>query len=343
MTAEPSLALLARWLRAQPGVPEDLHEPTALVRLPGGQSNPTYRLDTVGRSYVLRRQPFGALLPSAHALDREYRLLAALRPRDFPVPAPVCLCRDSAVIGAMFYIMERVQGRTFWNGSLPDATAGERSELYRAMIATLGRLHRIDPAAIGLADFGRPGDFFARQVDRWTRQYRAAQTETIGEMEHLIAWLPTRIPAPGGVAIVHGDYRIDNLIFAGNASTVAAVIDWELATIGDPLADLAYLMMNWILPADGRAGLGGIDLARAGIPDRAEALDIYAVAGGSEPPTDLSWHFAFGLFRLAAIVQGIKQRQRAGNASSANADASIAMLVPLARAAWEQARLAGAN
>jgi aminoglycoside phosphotransferase (APT) family kinase protein len=340
MKSDIDLTKLGAWLQKRiPGI----SGPVAAEKFPGGQSNPTYKLTTADARYVLRRKPFGTLLPSAHAVDREFRLLSALYPTGFPVPRPIALCEDESVIGAIFYVMEMVEGRTFWQGTVPDSAPDTRAAIYRGMIETLARLHGIDHEAAGLGDYGKPGNYFARQVTRWTKQYRASQTDDIPEMERLIDWLPRTLPQQTRTTIIHGDYRIDNLIFGANDASVLAVIDWELATLGDPLADLAYLLMNWIMPIDGRSGLMGTDFAQSGIPSMEEALEIYREASGYGDVPDLHWYFAFNLFRLTAIVQGVKRRQLDGNASSANADKAVAQLLPLANAAWEQAELAGAG
>jgi aminoglycoside phosphotransferase (APT) family kinase protein len=333
-------AALLRWLEANVA---GFAGPMAVAKFPGGQSNPTYRIDAASGAYVLRRKPFGPLLPSAHAVDREYRLISALHPTGFPVPRPLALCEDATVIGSIFYVMEMVEGRTFWNGALPDVAPAERRPLYEAMIDTLAKLHAIDPATLGLGDFGRPGNYFARQVDRWTKQYRAAQTDDIPVVEKLIEWLPRTVPEQGRTSIIHGDYRIDNLIYAPDRPQVAAVLDWELATIGDPLADFAYLAMNWAMPADGGPGLAGLDLAALDLPTMEEAIALYCAATRRDGVPDLHWYFAYNLFRLTGIVQGIKKRLIHGNASSAKAEATVARLIPLAEGAWGQARLAGAR
>ena len=330
---------LRAWLAER--VP-DLGDAVAIEKFPGGQSNPTYRVVGEGGRYALRRKPFGELLPSAHAIEREYRLIAALHPRGFPVPRPVLLCEDRDVLGAAFYVMALVDGRNFWNGQLPELARDERAPVYHAMIDTLAQLHAIDPGEAGLGDFGRPGNYFERQVGRWTKQYRAAQTEAIPEVERLIEWLPRTVPEQTRTAIIHGDYRIDNLIFAPDAPQVRAVLDWELATIGDPLADFAYLAMNWVMPVDGRAGLSGVDFAASGIPTMDDAVARYCAATGRDGLPDLHWYFAYNLFRLTGIVQGVKKRLLEGNASNAKAEATAALLHPLARMAWEQARIAGA-
>ncbi len=338
MAVDLDLARLEAWLALRlPG----FSGPLTANKFPGGQSNPTYRLSTPSGHYVLRRKPFGQLLPSAHAVDREFRLLSALHPTGFPVPQPIDLCKDEGVIGSMFYLMEMVEGRSFWNGTLPEKTQLERAGIYRNMIETLGWLHSIDYEKVGLSSYGRPGNFFERQVARWTKQYRASQTEDIPEVERLIEWLPRTVPQQTRSSIIHGDYRIDNLIFGPSDTMVLAVIDWELATIGDPLADVAYLMMNWVMPVDGHAGLLTSDFTGLGIPSMNEAIAIYCKAAARDDVPDLRWYFAFNLFRLTGIVQGVKQRMMDGNASSAEAEKTVARLLPLARAAWEQAELTG--
>ncbi len=318
-------------------------ETVALDKFTGGQSNPTYRLAVDGQAYVLRRRPFGTLLPSAHAVEREYRLLAALHPTGFPAPRPIALCEDADVIGAAFYVMEMVEGRGFSDGALPNVALSDRRPIYEAMIDTLAGLHALDHEAPGLAGFGRPGNYFARQIERWIKQYRAAQTDDLPDVERLIDWLPRTVPEQSRTAIIHGDYRIDNLIFAPDGPRVAAVLDWELATIGDPLADFAYLAMNWVMPADGRSGLAGIDLAAEGLPTLDDAVARYCAGTGRDGLPDLHWYFAFNLFRLVGIVQGIKKRMLDGNASSAQAAAAVAKLAPLAKAGWDEARKAGAK
>ena len=239
--------------------------PFALAKFPSGQSNPTYRIDAASGTYVLRRKPFGQLLQSAHAVDREYRLLAALSPLGFPVPRPFALCTDPAVIGAIFYVMEMAEGRSYADGSLPDFAPEVRTRIYFELVDALAQLHSIDPSAAGLGDFGKPGNYFERQVARWTRQYRDSQTDDLPEMERLIEWLPASLPEQSRTSIVHGDYRIDNAMFDADGR-LTAVLDWELATLGDPIADFSYFAMQWVMPADGGAALGGLDLAALGIP-----------------------------------------------------------------------------
>lgn len=331
---------LARWLSSAMPDGNDLK---SLEKFAGGQSNPTYHLRTSARSYVLRRKPFGELLPSAHAVEREFQLISALSPTGFPVPAPIALCEDETVIGSPFYVMEMVEGRTFWDGTLPQVPATDRRAFYEAMVDTMAALHSIDHEAIGLCDFGRPGNYMERQVARWTRQYRASQTDNIAEVESLIEWLPRTLPDQSATTIIHGDYRIDNLIYAVDAPEVRAVLDWELATIGDPLADFSYLAMSWVIPRDGRAGLGGMDCAALGIPTLNEIVARYCRMTGRSALPDLHWYFAFNLFRVVGIVQGIKKRMIDGNASSPDAAKMVANLLPLARTGWAQALRASAR
>jgi len=327
---------LGKWLEANVG---GFTPPFELVKFPSGQSNPTYKISAVSGDYVLRRKPFGQLLPSAHAVDREYRLLSTLHPLAFPVPRPLALCSDADVIGAIFYVMELAKGRPYANGALPEFDPATRRRMYDQLIDTLGDLHAIDPQAAELGDFGKPGNYFDRQVARWTRQYRDSQTDYVPEMERLISFLPETLPEQSRTSIVHGDYRIDNVVFDGDG-TLTAVLDWELATLGDPVADFSYLAMQWVLPADGGAGLGGLDLEALGIPSLDEIVRRYSNRSGVPVGAKLDWYFAYNLFRLAGIVQGIKKRLIDGTASHANA-AEIAAKVPtLARAAWSFAQSA---
>jgi aminoglycoside phosphotransferase (APT) family kinase protein len=314
-----------------------------LDRLPGGQSNPTYRLETSKGSYVLRRKPFGDLLPSAHAVDREFQLLTALYPTGFPVPRPIAYCDDLNVIGSVFYLMDMVEGRTIWDGTLPDVPSVDRNSHYDAVVDTLASLHNLDHHKAGLGQFGAPGNYFGRQVGRWTRQYRASQTDVIPEVERLIEWLPQTIPEQTRVAIIHGDYRIDNLIFARDKPSVQAVLDWELATIGDPRADVAYLAMHWILPRDGKAALAGANFGELGLPTLDRIVARYCAQTDRDGLPDLHWYFAYNLFRLVAIGQGIKKRIADGTASSPEAAQAIQRLIPLAQAAWAEALKSGAK
>ena len=246
---------------------EGYQGPLTVLQFKGGQSNPTYRINTPGRSYVMRRRPFGKLLPSAHAVDREFRVIAALSKQGFPVAKAYALCTDDAVIGSAFYIMSMEEGRVFWDPTLPSQTPDDRRKIFTSKIETLAKLHTYDPQAIGLGDFGKPGNYFARQVDRWTKQYRASETQHIPEFEKLAEWLPKTVPEQQRVSIVHGDYRLDNMIFHPTEPRVLAVLDWELSTLGDPMADFTYLLMQWTMP-----GLANADLKALNIPSMDEAV-----------------------------------------------------------------------
>ena len=281
----------------------DLRGPLAVRQFKGGQSNPTYLIETPGGRYVLRRKPPGKLLPSAHAVDREFRVIGALHAQGFPVAAPVIYCDDPDVAGTPFYLMDHVEGRVIWEPHMPDAGRSERAAVYDAMNATLARLHSFDPAALGLADFGRGDNYVARQVERWSKQYRASETDTIEEMERLIAWLPSHLPPAAPVRIVHGDYRLDNIILSAAEPKVLAVLDWELSTLGDPLADLAYHLMQWDMPpSETGAGVGtllGHDLAGLGIPARSDYVNAYVARTGLDPRPHLA-----GLSRLQFLSDG---------------------------------------
>jgi aminoglycoside phosphotransferase (APT) family kinase protein len=316
--------------------------PLTLAKFNGGQSNPTYRIDTPGQRYVLRRQPFGPLLPSAHAVDREYRLMAGLHPTGFPVPRPFGLCIDPEVLGSKFYVMDMVQGRSLWDGGLPGMAPDERRATYNAMCDTLAQLHNTDYDAAGLGDYGKPGNYFERQVARWTKQYKLAETEHMPAVEKLIDWLPRTLPEQTRTSIVHGDYRIDNMIFAADAPKVIAVLDWELSTLGDPLADFSYMLMSWVTEPEGRSGVKGLTGPETGIPTIEEMTERYCAATGRDGVPDLNWYFAYNLFRLTGIVQGIKKRIVEGTASSAHAERSAAGVYRLADAAWDFAQKAGA-
>lgn len=316
--------------------------PLSYAKFAGGQSNPTYRLDSPSGAYVLRRKPFGPLLPSAHAVDREYRLIAGLHPTGFPVARPYGLCEDEGVIGAVFYVMAMVDGRNLWDGTLPGYTPEQRTGLYHAMVDTLAALHTTDYQAAGLGDYGKPGNYFARQVERWTRQYRASETEVMPDVDRLIDWLPRTVPEQTRTSIVHGDYRIDNMIFDAAEPRVRAVLDWELSTLGDPLADFSYFLMSWVTEPEGRSGVKGMTGPDTGIPPIEAIVERYCAATGRDGVPDLNWYFAYNLFRLTGIVQGIKKRIVDGTASSAQAERSAAQVHRLAAASWHFAELAGA-
>jgi aminoglycoside phosphotransferase (APT) family kinase protein len=330
------VAALERYLDAH--IP-DFRGPVQVEQFRGGQSNPTFKLVTPDHTYVLRRKPPGKLLPSAHAVDREYRVISALADSEVPVARCHVLCTDELVIGTAFYVMDYVEGRVLWDPTLPGMTPGERRAIFDEMNRVLAALHCVDYAAVGLADFGRPGNYFARQINRWSRQYKASETETIEAMDRLIEWLPQHIPPSERTSIVHGDYRLDNMIFHPSEPRVAAVLDWELSTLGDPMADLAYHMMAWHVSADDFRGLRGADLAALGIPGEAEYVETYLERTG-EPrrPSKEEWSFymAYNMFRLAAILQGIMARVVAGNAASESALQAGRRARPLAELGWKQ-------
>jgi len=307
----------------------------------GGQSNPTFLLDDGQRRYVLRRKPPGALLASAHAVDREFRVIRALAATEVPVARAFVLCEDLEVLGTAFYVMEYVDGRVLWEPTLPGYANAERAAIYDELNRVIAALHRVDPAAIGLADYGRPGAYIERQVARWTKQYRAAETERIEAADQLIDWLPRHVPAEGESRIVHGDYRLDNVIFARNEPRIVAVLDWELSTLGDPLVDFAYHCLSWRLPAETLRGMGGVDLAPLGIPLEAQYVQRYLERVGSArrvSPQDWSYYLVFNMFRLVGILQGVVARALQGNASSAVALEHGQRVRPLAEQAWALAQ-----
>jgi len=318
--------------------------PIAVSQFKGGQSNPTYLLETPLRRYALRRKPPGKLLPSAHAVDREYRVIGALHARGFPVAEPVLYCADESVIGTAFFVMAYVEGRVFWEPQMPGSDVAERTQVYDAMNATLARLHSFDPAAVGLGDYGRGETYVARQVERWSKQYRASETEHVEDMERLLAWLPAHLPPSAPPRLVHGDYRLDNMIIAPHTPTISAVLDWELSTLGDPLADFSYHLMAWHMPHSqaGTGSLVGLDLAALGIPSLADYVDAYVARTGLDPRPNLPVYFAYNFFRLAAIMQGIAGRVRDGTATSVFAAAKAELVRPLSRKGWEFAQQAAA-
>ena len=335
-------ARLGGWMA---GNVEGFRGPLTVLQFKGGQSNPTYLLETPSRRYVLRRKPPGKLLPSAHAVDREYRVISALHAQGFPVPEPELYCADDSIAGTAFFVMAHVEGRVFWEPQMPASTPAERAQVYDAMNATLARLHAFDPATVGLGDYGRGENYVARQVERWSKQYRASQTRQIDEMEHLIAWLPAHLPPPQQARLVHGDYRLDNMILRPDAPQIAAVLDWELSTLGDPLADFSYHLMQWHMPHSdaGTGSLVGFDLAALGIPALPAYVDAYMARTGLDPRPHLPVYFAYNFFRLAAILQGIVGRVRDGTANSPQAQAQAERVPGLAEMAWRYAQKAGAR
>ena len=338
-------AALERYLEARlPG----FAGPLTVEQFKGGQSNPTYKLVTPGRAYVMRSKPGPAakLLPSAHAVEREFRVMKALRGTDVPVPEMHLLCEDEAVIGRAFYVMEFMPGRVLWEQSLPSIDRAQRAAYYDEMNRVIAALHSVDVAAVGLADYGRPGNYFERQIGRWTKQYQASITQPIDAMDRLIEWLPANIPPSARdesqVGVVHGDYRLDNLMFDAEAPRAVAVLDWELSTIGHPLADFSYHCMSWHISPGQFRGLGGLDLEAIGIPSEKEYVARYCERTG-RPDADAvkaDWNFylAYNMFRLAGILQGIAKRVEVGTASSAQAKHSAAGARPLAEMGWQAAQ-----
>ncbi|MFL9964402.1 phosphotransferase [Paraburkholderia sediminicola] len=316
--------------------------PLTLEQFAGGQSNPTFKLVTPSRSYVMRAKPGPAakLLPSAHAIEREYRVMRALADTEVPVARMLALCEDESVIGRAFYVMEFVEGRVLWDQSLPGMTPAERAAIYGEMNRVIAALHSVDVEAAGLADYGKPGNYFARQIGRWSKQYLASETEPIDAMQRLIEWLPQHMPAETGAraSVVHGDYRLDNLIFHPHEPRVLAVLDWELSTLGDPLADFAYHCMAWhVDPAQFR-GIAGLDWAALGIPDEAQYVERYCKRTGFEIHGDWNFYLAYNMFRIAAILQGIMKRVVDGTASSAQALDAGRRAKPMAELAWRYAQ-----
>jgi len=298
----------------------------------GGQSNPTFLIAAGGRHYVMRRKPPGDLLPSAHAVDREFRVITALANTDVPVAKGHALCEDTSVIGSMFYVMDHVEGRILWDPKLPGMTRDERGAIYDEMNRVMAALHRVDPSAIGLDGYGRPGAYIERQVARWTKQYKAAETETIDAVDRLIDWLPRHMPAEGETRIVHGDYRLDNVIFHPTEPRILAVLDWELSTLGDPLVDFAYHCMTWRMSAEGNSrGLAGTDLVALGYLERTGRPTAVS-------ERDWTYYLVFNMFRLVGILQGIAKRAQLGNASNATAVETGKRARPLAEQAWALAR-----
>lgn len=320
---------LAKWLINN--VP-DCDGRYKLDKFSSGQSNPSFLLTCGTEQYVLRRKPAGQLLASAHAVDREFRLIQALADTDIPVPRAIALCDDDSVIGSMFYIMSFEPGDIIWNPALPEVRQEVRPEYYCALVTTLAKLHSVNHAAVGLSDFGRPGNYYQRQLSRWTSQYRASETEGIAAMDQLIIWLERHMPDDDGhCSIIHGDFRIDNVMFHSGEPRIRAVLDWELATLGHPMADLAYYLMALRLPGSGEIkGLQGLDLKALNIPDEEALIDLYCQERCISKPLNWNFYMAFSFFRLAAILQGVYKRGLDGNASSERAIRMGALVAPLA-------------
>jgi aminoglycoside phosphotransferase (APT) family kinase protein len=329
---------LAEWMRAH--VPA-AHGPLTVRQFKGGQSNPTFRIDTADHAFVLRRKPPGVATPGAHAVDREARVIKALGEAGFPVPRVHGLCTDDAVIGSWFYIMDCVEGRVFWNARFDSVPQAERPAYFDAMNATLAQLHGFDPAALGLSDFGKAGNYFERQVSRWSRQYLADEIAgRDANMDRLIDWLPEHIPVGDESRIVHGDYRADNMVFHPTEPRVAAVLDWELSTLGHPLADFVNHLMMYRLPPEILSGLRGVDIAALNLMPEAAYVEAYCRRTGRAGIEHLGFYRAFALFRLAAIYHGIKARAARGTAASAHAQSFAAQYPLLAALAWDEAEAA---
>jgi len=319
--------------------------PLTIKQFKGGQSNPTYLLEAASGRYVMRRKPPGKLLKLAHAVDREFRVISALHAAGFPVPKTHVLCEDESVVGTAFFIMDFVEGRIFWELDLPGCDPDERSAIYDNVNQTIADLHNFDHEAIGLADYGRPGNYFSRQISRWSKQYRASEIDPIPDMDRLIEWLPDNIPDDESTSIVHGDYRLNNMILHPTEPRVIAVLDWELSTIGHPLADFTYHLMSWQMPdiGIGSAGLLGKDVVALGIPEEQEYVDLYCKRSARpDGIANRDFYSAFNFFRIAAIVQGIAGRVRDGTASSAHASKSASIVPSIAELGWMYARQAGA-
>jgi aminoglycoside phosphotransferase (APT) family kinase protein len=305
-----------------------------LRQMRGGQSNPTFLVVTDKGEYVLRKQPPGELLPSAHAVDREFRVIEALSKTDVPVPRAILFCPDREVIGTPFYLMERLKGRIFWEPTLPELPREARAGIYEGMVDALARLHMADWQAIGLADFGRPGNYFARQIGRWSKQWEQSRTSDNPAIDKLAEWLPKHVPESDEIAICHGDFRLDNMIFAPDEPRVIGILDWELSTLGHPLADLAYNCLPYINPPEAFRGMRGLDLQALGIPSQEQYVGWYMARTGRRDPLT-PFHFAFSLFRIAVILEGVIARGKKGNASSADATSHGERATLLAQRGWE--------
>jgi aminoglycoside phosphotransferase (APT) family kinase protein len=318
---------------------EGIDGPLQVEQFRGGQSNPTYRVTAAGgRRLVLRRKPPGTLLPSAHAVDREYTVIRALHAAGFPVARPYLLCEDASIVGTAFYLMDDVDGRVLWDQSLPGMTKPERFAVWDELNRVIAHLHTIDYRAVGLEGFGRPGNYIERQIARWTRQYRTSETERIAAMDDLIAWLPNNVPPESGTTVVHGDFRLDNVIFHATNPRILAVLDWELSTLGEPLADFAYHCMSWHIPPGQFRGIAGLDLDALGIPGESKYLEMYCRRTGRSGIDPAHWDFylAYNLFRIAAILQGIAKRVLDGTAASDHARDAGRRARPLAELGWKQ-------
>jgi aminoglycoside phosphotransferase (APT) family kinase protein len=318
---------------------DGLRGPLQVEQFKGGQSNPTYRITGAdGKKYVLRRKPPGKLLPSAHAVDREYRVIRALHATGFPVARPYLLCEDESIIGTAFYVMDCVEGRVLWDQSLPGMSRAQRAAIWDELNNVISRLHLVDYRAAGLEGFGKPGNYIERQVGRWTKQYLASETQTVEAMNNLIGWLPKNIPPETGTTVVHGDFRLDNAIFHPTEPKILAVLDWELSTLGDPLADFAYHCMSWHIPPGAFRGIAGLDFEALGIPDEKTYVQSYCrrTGRGAIDPSHWDFYIAYNLFRISAILQGILKRVVDGTAASAHARDAGMRAKPMAELGWQQ-------
>jgi len=330
-SSTPDAAVLAAYMREQ-GITKA--ETVVIEKFASGQSNPTFKVTAGGHNFVLRRKPMGPILPSAHAVDREFKVITALGKVGFPVPKTYALCEDAAVLGSAFYIMDCVEGRNMADLSLPGMSNAARAAIYDETNRVMAQLHAIDYTAAGLETFGRPGNYFTRQIKRWTEQYRASETETIEAMDQLIAWLPQNIPAGDETTIVHGDFRLDNMIFHATEPKILAVLDWELSTLGHPLADFSYHCLSWYTPADVYPGLKGVDIAALGIPSMEDYIAAYCQRTGRTGIDNWKFYMAFNMFRLAGIYQGIMKRALDGTASSTQAMERGRKTRPVAEMGW---------
>ncbi len=313
--------------------------PLEIRQFKGGQSNPSYFLVTPQKQYVLRKKPPGKLLPSAHAVDREFKVLSGLYGTGVPVPRTYCLCEDESIIGTIFYVMDFVDGDIEWDPALPHFNNEQRFAAFDSMNAAIAKLHQVDYKAAGLEDFGKPTDYLARQINRWTKQYKASETESIPEMDKLMEWLPDNIPAGDETSIVHGDYRLDNTIIDRSSKEVIAILDWELSTLGHPLADFSYHCMTWRLEPELFRGLYGLDLKSLGIPTEEEYVKLYCQRTGRSEIPNWDFYMAYNMFRLSAILQGIMGRVVDGTASSQHAVDMGKRAKPLAKKGWQQVEL----
>jgi len=332
LSSTPDTNVLAAYMREH-GITKS--NTVAVEKFAGGQSNPTFKVTAGNQNFVLRRKPVGPILPSAHAVDREYKVITALGKVGFPVPKTYALCEDTAVLGSAFYIMDCVEGRIMWDQSLPGLSNDQRAATYDEMNRVIAQLHKVDYVAAGLETYGKPGNYFARQIKRWTEQYRASETENVDAMNELIAWLPQNIPAGDESSIVHGDFRLDNMIFHPTEPKVLAVLDWELSTLGHPLGDFSYHCLSWYIPPEMFPGLKGVDIKALGIPSMEEYIAAYCKRTGRTGIDNWNFYMAFNMFRLAGIFQGIMKRALDGSASSTKAMERGKMARPVAEMGWK--------